>query len=93
MFVIINVMSATSKGGKKLAKKLLARDPEYYSKIGKIGGKIGRTGGFAGNRALASRAGKIGGMVGRNNGKPISEQQRAVILAGDLRRFHDNQSI
>ena len=40
-------MAGTSVGGKKAAAKNLARDPEFYSKIGKKGGQNGRTGGFA----------------------------------------------
>jgi uncharacterized protein len=56
-------------GGKKAAKKNLANDPDFYRKIGAMGGKKGTTGGFAANRELASRAGRIGGMVSRRTKK------------------------
>lgn len=38
---------------------------EVQQRIGAIGGKRGNTGGFYGNRELASRAGKIGGRISR----------------------------
>lgn len=44
-------------------KKLYGED--YYSRIGRKGGKSGNTGGFAGNPELAKRAGAIGGRVSR----------------------------
>lgn len=39
-------MAGTRAGGLKSRDKCLARDPDHYSKIGKIGGKISRGGGF-----------------------------------------------
>ena len=54
-------MAGTKAGGKKAAAKNLARDPDFYAKIGKIGGRIGTTGGFAANRELARIAGQKGG--------------------------------
>lgn len=58
-------MSGTVSGGKKTAIKNLARDPDFYKKIGAIGGKRGTTGGFYNNPELASRAGKIGGKISK----------------------------
>ena len=55
-------MSGTLSGGKAAAstnKKKYGKD--WYAKIGAIGGKNGRTGGFFANRELARRAGSIGG--------------------------------
>lgn len=59
-------MSQTKEGGVK------ARDTNYkkygedfYKKIGAMGGKNGRTGGFYANRELARIAGKKGGSVSR----------------------------
>ena len=46
-------MAGTKAGGLKAAKKNLARDPNFYAKIGAKGGKNGKTGGFAANPALA----------------------------------------
>lgn len=55
-------MAQTKAGGKKCAetnKRLYGED--YYVRIGREGGKIGRTGGFFVNRELARRAGAVGG--------------------------------
>lgn len=69
-------MSGTKLGGKKAAAKNLARDPEFYSRIGKIGGTRGHSGGFASQTQCNCNilsfqhtkpqcAGKIGGMRSR----------------------------
>lgn len=58
-------MAGTVTGGKKAAQKNLRKDPDFYSKIGKIGGKNGRTGGFAANPELARIAGAKGGRISR----------------------------
>lgn len=59
-------MAGTIAGGKAAAatnkKKYGA---SFYAKIGAIGGKKGRTGGFFANRELASLAGAKGGRVSR----------------------------
>lgn len=54
-------MSGTQIGGAKAAKTIKSKDPEFYRRIGAIGGKKGRTGGFYANRELAAEAGAIGG--------------------------------
>lgn len=56
-------MAGTKLGGKKAAKSNLANDPDFYKRIGAIGGKNGRTGGFYKNRDLARVAGRIGGRI------------------------------
>ena len=58
-------MAGTKAGGLKAAQKNLARDPDFYAKIGRKGGKNGRTGGFAANPALARIAGAKGGRISR----------------------------
>ena len=58
-------MAGTKAGGAKAAAKNLARDPDFYAKIGKIGGRNGTTGGFAANRELARIAGQKGGRKSR----------------------------
>ena len=58
-------MAGTIKGGKKAAQKNLAKDPNFYAKIGKKGGQLGKTGGFAANPALARIAGAKGGKISR----------------------------
>ena len=40
-------MAGNSEGARKTVKKILARDPDFYKKIGHIGGRKGHTGGFA----------------------------------------------
>lgn len=58
-------MAGTKAGGLKAAKKNLARDPDFYKRIGAIGGKNGTTGGFAANPELAKIAGRKGGKISR----------------------------
>ena len=58
-------MAGTVAGGKKTAAKNKLREPGFYARIGAIGGKNGRTGGFAANPELARIAGAIGGRKSR----------------------------
>jgi len=62
-------MAGTKIGGLKAKEKNLAKDPNFYSKIGKIGGQNGNTGGFAANPELARIAGAIGGRKSRRHKK------------------------
>lgn len=63
-------MSGNKEGGARAAKTNKERyGSDFYSKIGKIGGSNGRTGGFYANRELASRAGRIGGLKSRRRKK------------------------
>lgn len=66
-------MSGTQAGGQKAAAKNLARDPDFYAKIGQKGGKNGHTGGFAANPELARIAGAKGGRVSRRPKKTLAE--------------------
>ena len=59
-------MAGTKAGGLKAAQKNLARDPNFYAKIGRKGGK---NGGFAANPALARIAGAKGGRISRRTKK------------------------
>lgn len=45
-------MAGTKAGGKKAAQKNLAKDPNFYAKIGAKGGRNGRTGGLQLTRNL-----------------------------------------
>jgi general stress protein YciG len=59
-------MPGTKAGGIKAAiknKQLYGED--FYARIGAIGGKISKTGGFAANRELAREAGRKGGLKSR----------------------------
>lgn len=62
-------MSGTVKGGQLAAKKNKEKHgPDFYARIGRIGGKRGRTGGFAAGasgRKRASYYGAIGGAISR----------------------------
>jgi uncharacterized protein len=58
-------MSGNKLGGQKARDKNLEKDPDFYSKIGTIGGKNGHTGGFYNNRELARTAGSKGGKIGK----------------------------
>lgn len=55
------------EGGRKAAKILLARDPDYFKKLSAKGGRSGSRENrpFFKDRKLASRAGKIGGTISR----------------------------
>ena len=59
-------MAGTKAGGQKAAATNKAlHGSDFYAKIGAIGGKKGRTGGFAANPALARIAGAKGGRISR----------------------------
>lgn len=55
-------MAGTKEGGASAATTNKAKyGPDFYKKIGAIGGKNGHTGGFYANRELARKVGAIGG--------------------------------
>jgi general stress protein YciG len=61
-------MAGTPKGGKLAAQKNRQKHgKDFYKKIGSIGGKLGRTGGFFANRELARAAGAKGGRISRRS--------------------------
>lgn len=76
-------MAGTVKGGKLAAAKNLARDPDFYAKIGAKGGRKGRTGGFAANPELARMAGAKGGRISRRTKKVTADDQIASQIADD----------
>ena len=62
----MNKMAGTKAGGLKAADTNKRKyGDDWYSKIGKIGGKNGHTGGFAANPELARVAGAKGGRISR----------------------------
>ena len=73
-------MAGTKAGGQKAAAKNLAKDPNFYAKIGAKGDKRGHTGGFAANRELARIAGARGGRVSRRTkvAEEANEGRRAA---------------
>ena len=54
-------MAGTKEGARKRAAKMLEADPDVFRKMGALGGKSSRTGGFYGNPELARKAGAKGG--------------------------------
>jgi len=59
-------MSGTIEGGRKCAMENKRKyGDDFYVKIGAIGGKKSRGGGFAFDRELARTAGKKGGTISR----------------------------
>lgn len=59
-------MAGTTAGGKKAAKTNKKKQgKDFYSRIGKIGGRNGHTGGFFANPILARIAGRKGGKVSK----------------------------
>ncbi|OCC19433.1 hypothetical protein AS590_25910 [Prescottella equi] len=67
-------MSGTKAGGLKARDRNLAKDPDFYKKIGAIGGRLGTTGGFAADRKLARIAGAKGGRISKRGKKePTNE--------------------
>lgn len=63
-------MSGTKNGGKAAAATNKTKyGSDFYAKIGSMGGKKGRTGGFFANRELARVAGAKGGRISRRTKK------------------------
>ena len=59
-------MAGNHEGGLKTAQTLKAKyGDDYFSKMGKKGGMLGHTGGFAANPELAKIAGKKGGSISK----------------------------
>jgi len=65
-------MAGTKAGGKAAAEtNKRNHGKDFYARIGALGGKKGRTGGFYANRDLARAAGAKGGRISRRTKKPI----------------------
>lgn len=63
-------MAGTKKGGAKAAATNRTKyGADFYARIGAMGGKLGRTGGFYANRELARQAGAKGGRISRRGKK------------------------
>ena len=63
-------MAGTKLGGAKAAATNKTKyGKDFYARIGSMGGKIGRTGGFYANRDLARIAGAKGGRISRRTKK------------------------
>jgi len=83
-------MAGTKQGG------ISARDtnyklygPDFYAKIGAVGGTKGHTGGFYKNRELARIAGAKGGKIskrGRKTIRVVAEADDAVVVSVETQR-------
>jgi general stress protein YciG len=73
-------MAGTVGGGRKTAAKNLAKDPNFYERIGAIGGRVSTTGGFASDRELARSAGAIGGRASRRTGIKNKKTKKEIAL-------------
>lgn len=63
-------MAGTVEGGKAAVSTNKAKyGDDFYAKIGALGGKKGKTGGFYANRELAREAGRRGGLKSRRGKK------------------------
>lgn len=83
-------MAGNKEGDLKTAAKNTAKDPDFYRRIGRIGGRNGHGGGFAANRELAKRAGAIGGKISkRGPAKAPARRETAVKAVRDLIRHRD----
>lgn len=54
-------MGNTKEGAKKTRDKLLAKDPDYYKKLGKLGGEASEGYSFGHGKVDPSEAGRVGG--------------------------------
>lgn len=72
--------AGTKIGGQRAAEKNLANDPDFYKKIGKIGGKNGNIGGFK-----SDKVGKDGltgyerAVVVRSKGGTVSRRRPKIV--------------
>lgn len=64
-------MAGTKAGAQKARDKNLAKNPNYYSEIGTIGGKMSTPGGFG-----TEKRGKDG-MTGRERARHINKLRKA----------------
>jgi len=63
-------MAGTKDGGRKAAATNKAKyGKDFYARIGQMGGKLGRTGGFYADRELAREAGRKGGRISRRGSR------------------------
>ena len=62
-------MSGTKIGGQKAAAKNIAKDPDFYKKIGSRGGQNGTGYAFGHGKVDPSVIGKIGGKISRRRKK------------------------
>lgn len=67
-------MSGSVSGGLSAAATIKKRDPDHFQRIGAMGGKKGRTGGFYADRKLAHTAGRKGGAKSKRGYRFVKEK-------------------
>ena len=67
-------MSGSRAGGLKARDKNIEKDPDFYKKLGRLGGSVKVPKGFAKNRELAVKAGRKAGSIGRVGHKFIESK-------------------
>ena len=80
-------MAGNTAGGKKSAQKIQAKDPDFFKRIGSIGGKSPTTKpkGFAADLERARAAGAISGKISRKGHKLLERTE----TSGTYRRLSD----
>jgi len=75
-------MAGTKTGGKSAATtNKMKYGADFYARIGAMGGKKGRTGGFYANRELARAAGAKGGRISRRTKVAKEDVKKDLDLA------------
>lgn len=80
-------MAGTKVGGKAAAATNKKREPDFYSRIGAIGGANGHTGGFAAGEEGRARARKYGALGGRKGSRGKVRAYNYVVNPGDPVRY------
>lgn len=79
-------MSGTKESGRKAAIANKERHGnDFYRKIGAVGGRVGRTGGFYANRELARIAGRKGGRLSKRG----VDGAKRPLTVGELVKAHE----
>lgn len=74
-------MSGTFDGGKKASQKNREKDPNFYAKIGGMGGRNSRGYPFGHGKVDPSAIGKKGGLNGKRKRKLTDSQVRIVRIS------------
>ena len=84
-------MAGTVDGGRKARETNYKKyGKDFYKKVGALGGKMGRTGGFAANLELAKTAGAIGGR--KSTRGPSYEEKYSLSRARIISMYNDGIS-
>lgn len=77
-------MSGTKAGGLKARDTMLAKNPNHYSEIGRLGGVVGGGKGFAGMSREKHHAASVkGGRISRR--RPAVPKHQTLQSSGDTR--------